>query len=91
MDTSARLKKTHSLMRKIELHQDLNRIFILCSLGAVIHALTCFGTPKKLNTVDYLGVPACAVAFKRARCLSKKEEQGLKIWHTLQAKTARQG
>lgn len=86
MNIVARQNKLAKIMSKIELAQDWNRIAFLASFGAVLHACTCIGSPKKMNVVDYAAVPAIILTAKRSFSLAKKEQQGQNIWHSLQQK-----
>lgn len=89
MDIIARQNAVLRCMKKNESHQDWNRWLFLISLGAVLHSVACLNTPKKLNAVDYVGIPVCAWALKNTFSLHKKEEKGQKLWHALQCKAAR--
>lgn len=88
MDIHARQNQVLKIMQKNENKQEYNKALFLFSLGVVLHALTCLNNPKKLNTADYIGVPAFGVSCKWAHSLHKKEERGQKLWHLLQAKSA---
>ena len=87
MDIQARQKKVSKLIRKIERHQEFNRLFFMASLGVVIHALAYLKEPEKIGGVHYLGVPALALATKQAFILNKKEEQAHKVNYALQQKS----
>lgn len=90
MDTKTRINKILPIMKKIESHQEWNRLLFFISLGLACHALGCVGNNKKMTTYDYVGLIGCAATVQKGHSLRKKEEQGQKLWHILQTKSARQ-